>query len=60
MPTPNYSYEKRQRELTKKRKAEEKRLKKSQPGHEGEAAPDPDDTTLQGAAASPVPPAAPA
>lgn len=29
--TPNYSYEKRQRELAKKRKQEEKRQKKQQP-----------------------------
>jgi hypothetical protein len=29
LATPNYSYEKRQRELQKKRKAEEKRQKKS-------------------------------
>lgn len=29
MATPNYSYEKRQRELAKKRKAEEKRQKKA-------------------------------
>jgi hypothetical protein len=28
LATPNYSYEKRQRELAKKRKAEEKRQKK--------------------------------
>lgn len=28
MATPNYSYEKRQRELAKKRKAEEKRMRK--------------------------------
>jgi len=28
LATPNYAYEKRQRELAKKRKAEEKRLKK--------------------------------
>lgn len=28
VPTPNYAYEKRQRELAKKRKAEEKRQKK--------------------------------
>ena len=38
LATPNYSYEKRQRELAKKRKAEEKRSKKTtrpddQPGH---------------------------
>lgn len=30
LATPNYSYEKRQRELAKKRKAEEKRQKKNQ------------------------------
>jgi len=30
LATPNYSYEKRQRELAKKRKAEEKRVKKNQ------------------------------
>ena len=29
MATPNYSFEKRQRELAKKRKAEEKRQKKA-------------------------------
>jgi len=29
LATPNYSYEKRQRELAKKRKAEEKRQKKA-------------------------------
>ena len=32
MATPNYGYEKRQRELAKKRKAEEKKLKKQQGG----------------------------
>ncbi|MCV2351885.1 hypothetical protein [Paucibacter sp. Y2R2-4] len=43
MATPNYSYEKRQRELAKKRKTEEKRMRKAnkgdgeaQPGEEGE------------------------
>lgn len=39
MATPNYGYEKRQRELAKKRKAEEKKQKKLQGGspsdHEG-------------------------
>ena len=30
MATPNYSYEKRQRELAKKRKAEEKRQRKQE------------------------------
>jgi len=32
LATPNYGYEKRQRELAKKRKAEEKKLKKQQGG----------------------------
>ena len=32
MATPNYSYEKRQRELAKKRKNEEKLQKKKHPG----------------------------
>ncbi|MCK6434357.1 MAG: hypothetical protein HUU30_12915 [Burkholderiaceae bacterium] len=41
MATPNYSYEKRQRELAKKRKAEEKRQKKQhQRGTDGGPAPD--------------------
>jgi len=31
LATPNYSYEKRQRELAKKRKAEEKRQRKVTP-----------------------------
>ena len=36
MATPNYSYEKRQRELAKKRKNEEKLQKKKQgPGTDG-------------------------
>lgn len=43
MATPNYSYEKRQRELAKKKKNEEKRLRKvntkadGSPADEGEA-----------------------
>jgi hypothetical protein len=51
LATPNYSYEKRQRELAKKRKAEEKRQRKLSgkpddaepdgPQAEGEAAADP-------------------
>ena len=49
MATPNYSYEKRQRELAKKRKAEEKRQKKLNRGSTGDAdggpAPAPDDGT---------------
>ena len=35
MATPNYSYEKRQRELAKKRKNEEKLQKKKQQGSSG-------------------------
>jgi len=49
--TPNYSYEKRQRELAKKRKQEEKRQKKSNPRPEGEAdSPAADDAATQGGA----------
>lgn len=43
MATPNYSYEKRQRELAKKRKLEEKKQRKTQPRPDGpvdETAPD--------------------
>ena len=41
---PNYSYEKRQRELAKKRKQEEKRQKKLNPQPDGESgAPEQDD-----------------
>ena len=53
LATPNYSYEKRQRELAKKRKAEEKRQRKAsgkpddgspdEPQADGEAAPPPAD-----------------
>ena len=44
MATPNYSYEKRQRELAKQRKQEEKRQKKSNPRLDGEPGePDPAD-----------------
>lgn len=35
MAAPNYSYEKRQRELAKKRKQEDKRNKKANPQPEG-------------------------
>ena len=37
MATPNYGYEKRQRELAKKRKKEEKALRKSQGKGSGDA-----------------------
>ena len=36
MAAPNYSYEKRQRELAKKRKQEDKRNKKANPRPDGE------------------------
>jgi len=54
--TPNYSYEKRQRELAKKRKQEEKRQKKTNPRPDGEPeAPAPGDTAGQGGAAPTTP-----
>ena len=58
MATPNYSYEKRQRELAKKRKQEEKRQKKANPRPDGEpGAPEPGDETAAGGqqAAAPTP-----
>jgi hypothetical protein len=39
LATPNYSYEKRQRELAKKRKAEEKRQRKQSGRTENTATP---------------------
>jgi len=46
---PNYSYEKRQRELAKKRKQEDKRQKKSNPRPDGEPdAQEPGNDTAQG------------
>ena len=51
MATPNYAYEKRQRELAKKRKAEEKRQRKNEPRTEGGA---PAETPAEG-----MPPATP-
>ena len=52
LATPNDSYEKRQRELAKKRKAEEKRQKKQQRGQDGNPVPDDGagDTTHDGTA----------
>ena len=48
MATPNYSYEKRQRELAKKRKQEEKRQKKANPRPDGEPdSPAPGDDAAQ-------------
>ena len=49
MATPNYSYEKRQRELAKKRKQEEKRQKKANPRPDGEPeSSEPGDAAVQG------------
>jgi hypothetical protein len=56
--TPNYSYEKRQRELAKKRKQEEKRQKKANPRPDGEPdAPEPGNDAAPGGtqAATPSP-----
>lgn len=62
MATPNYSYEKRQRELAKKRKTEEKRQRKTQRGddpaapdngqHAGDNAASPAETPTQNGEAS--------
>lgn len=53
MATPNYSYEKRQRELAKKRKAEEKRQRKlSGKPDDGSAA---DEPQADGETAPPAP-----
>ncbi len=60
MATPNYSYEKRQRELAKKRKAEEKRQKKVVPGDPGsgnDGNNPPDAGSNAGVMPTPVPPA---
>lgn len=62
MATPNYSYEKRQRELAKKRKAEEKKQRKAQGRQDGGDASDaaPADETgdpATGAAIDSPPPA---
>jgi len=42
LATPNYGYEKRQKELAKKRKKEEKLKAKADRKHAGEVAHDPD------------------
>ena len=57
MAAPNYSYEKRQRELAKKRKQEDKRNKKTNPLPDGEPG-DPD--PAQGDVPAGLPPGAPA
>ncbi|HXD05268.1 MAG TPA: hypothetical protein VN680_04430 [Burkholderiaceae bacterium] len=53
MATPNYSYEKRQRELAKKRKKEEKLQRKAERG----AHPQPDQSGAEGEPQSTPPPA---
>lgn len=58
MAAPNYSYEKRQRELAKKRKAEEKRQKKTSPLPDREAEPagdGPAQVNSAGAGSDPLP-----
>ena len=58
MATPNYSYEKRQRELAKKRKAEEKRQKKaSNKGDDAPAQPDDQASGTSEGAGTQTPPA---
>lgn len=54
MATPNYSYEKRQRELAKKRKTEEKRQRKLTRPEGGDAA----EGTAEGAGVESAPEAA--
>jgi hypothetical protein len=56
LATPNYSYEKRQRELAKKRKAEEKRQRKLA-GKPDDAAPD--EPQAEGETTAPADPAKP-
>ncbi len=56
MATPNYSYEKRQRELAKKRKKEEKLQRKVQQRNEPGGAPA-NDEQGNAPAAGPQPPA---
>jgi hypothetical protein len=54
LATPNYSYEKRQRELAKKRKAEEKRQRKiTNKGESGDSA-EPSPPSDNGAPAQPA------
>lgn len=49
MAAPNYSYEKRQRELAKKRKQEDKRNKKANPQPDGgPGEPDPAEGSVPG------------
>lgn len=57
MATPNYSYEKRQRELAKKRKNEEKRQRKANTRPDGSPAePDAAEPHADGTVSSDTPP----
>lgn len=59
MPTPNYAFEKRQRELAKKRKKEEKLLRKThKPGEDTGAGQDgaADEGGVQGVQSEPAKP----
>jgi hypothetical protein len=60
LATPNYGYEKRQRELAKKRKAEEKKQKKLHPGQDepGHGQGSEPSGEVQPGAEPPAPPAA--
>ncbi|MBK7720123.1 MAG: hypothetical protein KBF40_07650 [Giesbergeria sp.] len=59
MATPNYGYEKRQRELAKKKKKEDKLRAKQAPARHGNTyvAPEPGDASSSGASANPANPA---
>lgn len=58
LATPNYGYEKRQRELAKKRKAEEKKQKKQQGGPADHGDNPSTDTPAEQSAVAQQPPAA--
>jgi len=55
LATPNYSYEKRQRELAKKRKTEEKRMRKANKPEGGDASGQDENPGQADAAAEPGP-----
>lgn len=59
LATPNYGYEKRQRELAKKKKKEEKLRAKQAPARHGSVyvAPEPGDASASGESGNPATPA---
>ena len=57
MAKPNYSFEKRQRELAKKKKKEEKEKERAVRKTSGELGTEPDGAAADGAAQEPVDPA---